>query len=365
MNSYQFFMPTLVISGPDIFESARPYFSLFGKKAFIMTGPSSAEKCGVLRDCLKILEQEGILYRHWNKVRPNPTVEEAREAARSARDFSADFIIALGGGSPMDAAKAAAILSGSDLTDDQLFSLKQFPRVLPVIAVPTTAGTGSEVTPYSVLTNRKENTKTSISSPQIYPRLALLNAEYTRDLPFDITAATAADAVSHSIEGYLSRRSAPVVRCLALESLRQAASPLAKLYSRETLSVPDREALLYASMLAGVVIAQTGTVLVHAMGYSLTYFKNIDHGRGNGLLLGPFLDYTAVSRPEDVRNLLSALGAENTEDFKKLMNGILEPVHLTGKEISQFVGQVLETRNVANTDPVPTKEDIESLYERL
>lgn len=170
----------------------------------------------------------------------------------------------------MDAAKAIATLAVQERTDEDIFAGGYEAKALPMAHVPTTAGTGSEVTPYSILTNDARQTKTSISSPAMFPRLAFLDGKYMENLPVASTVNTALDAFSHAVEGMLSRNATPLSDTLAKESLRMLYPLLSK--TAGTLTLEERDELLYASMLAGMTIAQSGTTAVHGMGYSLTYF---------------------------------------------------------------------------------------------
>jgi len=353
---FSFYVPTRIVSGENCVYENRALLSPLGKKAFIMTGKSSAEKNGSLADMTKALDAQGISWVHFNGVNPNPSLEEVREVSGMARQAGADFIVALGGGSPMDAAKAVAVLAADEISDDQLLSQRTFARVLPLVAVPTTAGTGSEVTPYSILTNNKLQTKSFLNSEQVYPVVAFLDGKYTLGLPDSITSATVVDALSHAVEGYLAVRAIPVGQALALESLSIIGPLLQRMAQKKPLSLEQRDALLYASTLAGIVIAQSGTTAVHAMGYSLTYFKGIDHGVANGLLMAEYLRYVERSRPNEVGKVLSALKINDVDQLDHLLDLLLEKVTLTRDEVGKFASIAVKAGNILNTNPQPSVE---------
>ncbi|MDC7242098.1 MAG: iron-containing alcohol dehydrogenase, partial [Spirochaetales bacterium] len=233
-----------------------------------------------------------------------------------------------------------------------------FNKVLPIVAIPTTAGTGSEVTPYSILTNNKLQTKSNLNSGQLFPQIAYLDGKYTKDLPYHITAATAADALSHSAEAYLAVRAIPLGQSLALESLSIMGPILPKLAKEKTLTIEERGALLYASTLAGIVIAQSGTTAVHAMGYSLTYFKDIDHGKANGMLMSEYFRFVGKERPDEVAKVLSALGFDSVDAFEKVMEDLLGKEKLSSEEASKFASIAIKAGNIANTTPAPSEEDL-------
>jgi alcohol dehydrogenase class IV len=354
-------MPVKTFFGRNSIGKNSGELALLGRKALIVTGRTSAEKNGSLDDMKKALESEIIEYSHYSRIMPNPSVENVREAASEARKNKADFIIGIGGGSPLDAAKAAAILATNDIDDDTLFG-GVFPnRPLRVAAVPTTAGTGSEVTPYSILTFNKISNKKSIGSELLFPAVAFLDPAYTETLSSETTVNTAVDAMSHSIEGYLSARSTRIIRPYAMESLEIIGRCIPELKDKK-LNYETREKLLYASMLAGIVIAHTGTTVVHAMGYPLTFYKNIDHGKANGLLLYGYLKFAEVSA-EGIRDVMKAMGMKNINEFGAVLAELLGgPVKLSEEEISLFTRTSSVSKNLANTVPQPREDDIRKIF---
>ncbi len=360
----QFYMPTKVIIGKGCIQEYAQLLASLGNKALIVTGTSSAKKCGALDDITAALGGQGREYAVFDKVMANPTIECAYEGARYAKQQGVDFVIAIGGGSPMDAAKAIALLACQDIPEEQLFSGNYGEHVLPMAFVPTTAGTGSEVTPYAVLTNHKAQTKTSISSPYIFPKFAFLDASHTMALPIASTVNTAVDALSHAVEGMLTVRSNPVSDLVALESIKEIVSSFGALRSGE-LSFKVREKLLYASMLAGIVIAQTGTSIVHSMGYPLTYYKNIDHGRANGLLLSAFLDFVGKTNPKRIEQIVSCAGLASVAEFEELLISVLgEKETITAEEIELYADSAVKTRNVQNSCVSPLRQDVAAMYRK-
>ena len=359
---FKYFMPVKVFFGKNCIEKNSREFSMFGKKALIITGKKSAEKNGSLADVKKALENEKISYAHYNKIEPNPTVEKVRDAAIFARESGADFIIGIGGGSPLDAAKAIAILAVNDIDDETLFGGAYNIKPLPVVAIPTTSGTGSEVTPYSILTYNKISNKRSIGSEYIFPQVAFLDPAYTNSLSAEITVNTAVDALSHAIEGYLSIRATEVITPFALESIRLIGECISEL---KEINVKDevREKLLYASMLAGIVIAHTGTTAVHAMGYPLTYHRNIDHGRANGLVLYHYLKFLEPASVK-VKHIIEAAGMKSVDEFGKVLEELFgEKEILSEKEIEEFTKTAMTAKNIKNTLPQPEEKDIKKIFE--
>jgi alcohol dehydrogenase class IV len=360
-------MPVRVIMSQDCVLNHAALIKDYGQKACIVTGINSAKNNGALQDVTQVLTTLGISYVIFDRVMANPTISCAYEGASFARENEADFIIGIGGGSPMDAAKAIALLAVQDIPEEKLF-LNQFgDDVLPVIMIPTTAGTGSEVTSNSILTSDKLQTKKGISAPILFPKLALLDAKYTKNLPMNITINTALDALSHAVEGMLSVRATVTSNLIATESIKMISQCLKHLAvdTEQKLSMDIREKLLYGSMLAGMVIAHTGTTAVHSMGYSLTYFKNIDHGRANALILPGFLRFIAKSIPDTVEKILIAMGIESIDEFETIFLELTgEHESVTMKDVERFTEIASAARNVSNSKAVPTKDDILNLYIR-
>lgn len=363
-----FFMPTRVLMENDCVIKNAALLKEFGQHAFIVTGANSARNNGSLQDIIQTLSSLGITYQIYDKVMANPTVSCVYEGAAFAKQTNADFVIGIGGGSPMDAAKAIALLAMQDIPEEELFSCKFNEKALPLVMIPTTAGTGSEVTANSILSSDKLQTKRSISSPILFPKLALLDAKYLRNLPMNITVNTALDALSHAIEGMLSVRSTEMSNFVAVESIGKIVPCLDCLSSGEdtdsTNLLPDiREKLLYGSMLAGIVIAHTGTTAVHAMGYSLTYFKNIDHGRANALLLPGFLKFTSKQDTMTTDRILAAMGLNTLDEFEAIFARLIgKREKITADEVEHYTEISLKAKSIPNSIVVPSRDDIYQIY---
>lgn len=343
----QFYMPVKVIQGEKCVMENADLFRAFGKKALVVTGRNSARMCGALEDVTKALAQNGQQYVLYDQVMSNPTVACVYDGAALARREQTDFVIAIGGGSPMDAAKAMAMLAVNDVAPEDIFSGMQGKKALPMIHIPTTAGTGSEVTPYAILTNDAKETKTSISSADMFPKIALLDARYLQYLSHRSMVHTVLDSLSHSMEGMLSVRASGLTDGMALEAIGRIGRLLDEL-AADSLSRDDCESLLLASALGGMVIANTGTTIVHSMGYSLTYFHGTDHGRANALLLPTFLKLAGRSHADRVDRMLDAAGFADVEQLAGVIDGLLgERERLTNEEIERY------TRLAAN--PVKLK----------
>lgn len=365
----KYYMPTRVIMGNGCITQNSDVFKTLGKKALIVTGAHSSKRNGSEKDIKTALDSVGIRYLVFDKVMSNPTISCVYEGASVAKENDVDFIIAIGGGSPMDAGKAIALLTAQDIDKESLFSGDYENKVLPMAFVPTTAGTGSEVTQYSILTNDKAQTKTSIASDLLFPTVAFLDSKYMEHLSVNTTINTAIDALSHAVEGMLSVKASTVSNALAAESIRLIMDCVPDLLQalqsgpEIILDPKKREELLQASFMAGMVIAQTGTTAVHAMGYSLTYFKDIDHGRANGLLLGEYLRLVEKEQPDLARRILEAMNLSGVDQFKELINQLLgEKEEISTEEINQYSKMAIQTKNIANCVVKPNEGDIRIIF---
>lgn len=364
MRELSFFMPTKIVFGQDVVKKAGAALAL-GRKPLIVTGRSSARLSGALDDVLSVLPGEYALF---DRVENNPTGENCLEGANLARRENCDYIIAIGGGSPLDAAKVMAVLAVNDQDPLDLFNGWER-KPLPVVAIPTTAGTGSEVTQYAVLTIHEEETKKGLGGPDLFPTVAYLDPKYTASLPLQVTVDTAVDALSHLVEGYLSTRATPASDFTALQGIAVWGGVLPAL-RRGEFTLQDREDLLLASMLGGITIAQTGTTLVHALGYPLTYYHDYPHGRANGVFMASYLEYTHRHAPEKVETVLELLDLPGLKAFKELMDELLgeyaHALHVPEERIRAYAEKAAQTRNVAQSLGSPTVDELTKiLYENI
>jgi alcohol dehydrogenase class IV len=363
---FRFYVPTQVYFGTRVLEKNKAQLTSWGKRALIVTGASSAKKSGALQDIIAILEQDGIAYRIFDKVEENPSLATVLQGCREVKEWEADFIIGCGGGSPLDAGKAVALLSAQEKINQDIFQLENPGAMLPYIAIPLTAGTGSEVTPYAILTDSAVETKRNLSTAFSFPVAAFLDPRYTESLPLDITRHTAIDALSHAIEGYVSRRATPLTDHLALEAIKCFRGTFPALLSGN-IALEEREKLLYGSLLAGLVIAQTGTCLVHALGYNLTYYHDIPHGAANGYLMGAFLAFIAQDVPAKTANILAALGLDYSWQVGKMLFLLLSPtsINLSEEQLALYAKKTLESKSIQFNPRIPTEKDLKNMLRKL
>lgn len=357
----RFYMPTKVFEGRGYIYDCAGEWSALGKRALIVTGKSSGVKSGALYDVQDVLDSLSICYVVYDSVKNNPTVENAFEAGKLAKEFKADFVIGIGGGSPLDLGKAAALYAANDIEPMEIYDEPEN-EPLPFVAIPTTAGTGSEVTQYSVLTVPEKETKVTAKGDWLFPRLAFLDSRYTKDLPESVAKNTALDAMSHCIESILSKNSTGDSKAVSYKGLEIIGK-----YIKDTTLFPmpdeSREALLHAAMLGGVAIAQSGTIVVHSMGYALTFFKDMPHGLANGKLLVPYLRRAKDEVPQECEKIFSALGCKDFSGFEKLINSLdLPACEVSESEAQMFASRTIKSHNVVLN---PWKIDEEQEREML
>ena len=360
---FGYHMPVELYFGKDCIKEYGKEMARLGKRALIVTGSRSSRINGSLGDVETALKEAGITYHIFNEVESNPSVQTVRKAAQLGRDIGAEFVVGIGGGSPMDAAKAIAVLCTNDIEDSALFA-NQYTKPLPIVAVTTTSGTGSEVTQYAVLTNPAVGTKMGISTKETFPTISYADPSYTMGIKTETTIHTAIDALSHAIEGYFSRRSTAVSDMWAEESLRILGPRLGDL--REELDYAAREDLMYGAVTAGIVISQTGTTLVHGMGYPLTYYKGLDHGLANGVLFPAYMELMQEYEPDKVEKVLDLLNLKDLAAFTDLLQYLQpERVELTEEEIEHYTRLTLPTNAVKNTAADITESIIKEIYRSL
>jgi len=358
--SWQAYFPTKVFFGRGVINDQIKLLHSLGSKVLIVTGKGgSAIRNGALEDVCRALEKASISWEIFNEVEPNPNIETVRQGAARASEMKADFIIGIGGGSPMDAAKAIAITNLAEISDEELFELK-YGDVLPIVLVPTTAGTGSEVTPASILTSHKDQTKRNIGSSKLVPSIAFLDSSYTSSLPWQITADTAVDAYSHAIESYLSKKNNTISSLFSQEAMKILGKELRIIAQKRKLTSANRESLLYASYLAGVAISLTGTSIPHAIGYSLTYYKGMPHGRANGVIMPSWMEFNyKMSKSDRITTALKVSSLASLAEFRDLMEILCgKTPACTLDEQNIFLKHALGTQNINNNIFIPRPEDI-------
>lgn len=370
MFEMNFNLPTEMVWGRGCIKNNISKLAL-GKKAFIVCGRNSAKACGALDDVTSALETLKIEYEIFNKITENPPIETCFEGGKLAHSINADFVIGIGGGSPLDASKAiAAYAADPELEMLDIFGDK-VKKVLPIVAVPTTAGTGSEVDAASVLTVSGK-VKKSFKTADTYPNVAFLDAGYTESLNINYTVSTALDAFCHCVESYLSPKSTVISRMFAMrgaQMIYSALGDIAEMNKNIDLKLISnlREPLLAGASMGGIAIGTTGTGFNHPLGYNLTLFKKIPHGRACGVFMQQYFDYN--SRNDEGRALIEhfcgGLLASPDEVAENIVNWSEVNLSLTDTEISDYIDNVKSAKNYSNSPYKINEDEMREIYVEL
>lgn len=286
-----------------------------GTKALLVTGKSSSKKNGSLSDVEEALNSQGREYCIFDKIEENPSIETVMEARDYGLAQGADYCIGIGGGSPLDASKAIALMMANPEAGEELLYEAKPAGALPVAAIPTTCGTGSEVTPYAILTIHEKRTKSSLPH-RIYPAYALIDAGYLSSAPHSVIANTAIDALGHMIESCCNTKATDYSRMACKYGLEIFARCKDVITGKCKASDDDYVNLVNAAAMGGIGIAHTGTSLPHALSYKITYEQGTAHGKAVGVFLPSYLERACE---EDKHMILSILGLEHVQDLRALI----------------------------------------------
>ena len=289
------------------------------KKAFLISD-KELMKCRIVEKIEKVLKENQTPYETDTQVKPNPTIENVIDGLKLYKKSGCDFILAVGGGSVIDTAKAVAVIASNPENAD-VVSLEGMDKsrnpAVPVIAVPTTAGTGSETTMDFVITNTKEKRKMACIDSRVVPAAAILDTEIMASLPVKLTAATAMDALTHAVESYLSLGAFSFSEMLSLKAVNLISENFLKVL-KEPDNYEVRKELAIAQYLAGMSFTNVGLGIVHSMAHPLSAFYDVAHGVANALILPYVLEFNADSCMEKIKELARAFepGFDVTLDEK-------------------------------------------------
>lgn len=363
MYEFTFHMPTELIAGRNCLVKNSRKLRDYGNKCLIITGQQSSKLNGSLEDSILALENENIKYTIFDKVEETPTLLTVEKAYLEHRERGIDFLLAVGGGSAIDAAKAISILFRHHISKEELLSRKKLTGI-PIVAVPTTAGTGSETNPYSILALPEEGQNKNIGQ-QVYPALAFLDARYTLNMSYELTVCTAIDAFSHLAEGYLNTRANLFTDTLAEKGLSLFGECLPLLKEKDC-NIDMREKLLLASTIGGMVISHTGTSLPHGMGYPLTYEKSIPHGIANGMLYPGYL--RVFRNTGKLSKLLKLIRVPSIDALSEILRDIMPMATLTlsQDEIKRYVNGLLSNEKKLKNHPEKvSREELANIYKTM
>ena len=380
MNEFTFSVPQNIIVGrgslaklPEVAEKSG------GKKAFVISGPH-LNKMGIVQSCVDALKAKGIESSVFTETEGNPSVETVDKASTAYKESGADFIVALGGGSPMDVAKAVGVVAryGGSITEYE--GADKVPGdIIPLIAVPTTAGTGSEVTAFSVITDHSRNYKLTVFSYKLIPSYAILDVELLTTAPASVAAACGIDAMVHALEAYISTAASPFSDAMAEKALELIGANI-RCYAANRGDIEAAENMLVGSLFAGIAFSWARLGDVHAMSHPVSAYFNVPHGVANAILLPTIVEYNMLAEKGKYLNIynyiaeLPAAPEEFTADMlvDELLNlnealGIpagLEEAGVTKDKFDAMADDAMKSGNIAVNPRSTTKKDVLALYEK-
>ena len=392
MNEFNFSVPQNIIVGrgsmaklPEVAKE------MGGKHAFIISGPH-LKKMGLVEKAAESLRAEGILVDDFTDIEGNPSVTTVEAATEAFQASGADFIVAFGGGSPMDVAKAVGVVAkyGGSITEYE--GAHKVPgKIIPLVALPTTAGTGSEVTAFSVITDHSRDYKLTVFSYELLPAYAILDADLITTAPASVAAACGIDAFIHAEEAYISTAASPFSDAMAEKAMELIGGNIRRFVANRT-DVEAAEAMMVGSLFAGIAFSFARLGNVHAMSHPVSAFFDVPHGVANAVLLPVVAEYNALAdhgRYYKIYNYISEIPAYEDEfepmmlvdAIRSLCEAIGIPANLTeainqaGKtgsisresieeKIEAMAADAMKSGNIAVNPRSSRQCDIEMLYRK-
>lgn len=365
--------PVKIVTGRNCVSESSDALAALGSKALIVSGKTSADKSGAYADVASVLDSAGIPLVRFNRIPENPPAEMCFEAGELCRAEGCDFIIAIGGGSALDAAKAIAAYAANpqcgvmDIYDD---SVRTNPGI-PLVLIPTTSGTGSEANRYSILTIDGGRKKKTFKHSSAYAALALVSPKYTETLNGEYTVSTALDTLAHAIESYFSPKACKASKEAAVYAAREVWDVIfrgADSNGSDGYTPRQRERLAYAATAGGIAIDYTGTGFPHPLGYSLTLTRGIPHGKACAIFEGAYIKYNMITDEGRrlAKELASAVGTTADEMIEEIpkKSGIALVIE-DKEEREELIDRVAGAGNYANSPYVISRGEMSDIYKRL
>lgn len=339
-------------------------------------------RCGAVEKIEEVLKKADIPYSVFSNIKPNPTIDNVLEGWKVFEEKKSDFLLAVGGGSVIDTAKAVAVIANNPKNRD-VVSLEGMDRAeyppVPLIALPTTAGTGSETTMDFVITNLEEKRKMACMDSRVVPVAAILDTDIMAKLPLKMTAATAMDALTHAIESYLTPHAFAFSEMLSLKAIELILANFEKVLENPT-NLEIRKQLAIAQFLAGMSFTNVGLGIVHSMAHPLSAFYDIPHGVANAMILPEILEFNAQECPEKIKKLADVFGipytdrqetGKNCADRIRSMNrkaGLpqtLKEVHVRTEDMEALAQSALEDVSTLDNPRKVNVQILRELYEKI
>ncbi|MCI1661531.1 MAG: iron-containing alcohol dehydrogenase [Actinomyces sp.] len=366
MSAWTQYSPTRIFFGVGEARNISKHLAATGHTRVLLVADPFMVKSGIAQEVVD--GSAGIIQGVFHEVDPNPTVANVNGAVAAARRANADGIIALGGGSVLDASKAAAAALGSGLTAEQLVTGSPVTGALPLIAVPTTAGTGSEVTPVAIISWEERGIKFPLGSPLLYPQVAVVDPELVYSAPGKVIAASGIDVIDHCLDALSSVKHTPLTDNNALNGARIAFANLEKAANDK-----DKEAInamMLASLIAGLAFSQTGTTGSHAASYYLTSRYHVPHGEATAFTEDAWFRINARHRPE-INELVARIGFADADAVADRLNEIkkslglrttLEELGIPLEDVDGLAQHTVDANNYGNNIAQLSKEEVKELF---
>ena len=368
MNPFEFFIPQNIIVGAGTIaklpECAK---KLGGYHAMLISGPT-LRKMGIVDKAADYLKEAGMQVDIFTDVEANPSVTTVEKATEAFKETGADFIVALGGGSPMDVAKAVGVTAkfGGSITEYE--GAHKVPgKIIPLIAIPTTAGTGSEVTAFSVITDHSRDYKLTVFSYELLPSYAILDPELLTSAPASVAAACGIDAFIHAEEAYVSTAASPFSDAMAEKAMELIGKNIRRFVARR-IDIEAAEAMLTGSLFAGIAFSFARLGNVHAMSHPVSAFFDVPHGVANAVLLPVIAEYNALAdhgRYLTIYNYISPIPAFEDE-FEPLM--LVDAIRELNEDIGipeNLTTAIRQTAKRKDPDREVVDEEIESKIDAM
>ncbi|MFJ4617372.1 iron-containing alcohol dehydrogenase [Streptomyces sp. NPDC088812] len=368
---FDFHVPTRIVFGRGCLDALGTHTRVWGDRALIVCGRSAMRSSGVLPRTHAILSAAGVKADVCDRISANPRSDEVDAAIQQARRFDAQAVIGLGGGSALDAAKAVAVGMGHESVAGLVGrTLEPSPASLPVIAVPTTAGSGAEVTKGAIVTDVVRDFKSGIRGDDLFPKVALVDPSLTDTLPRRVALDSGFDAMAHAIEGFLARRSGEMNKALSEQAAQLLAPALRRLAAGDT-GTEVRDRMAFGALLGGINVATASTCLPHRMQQAIGTAERVgpSHGRGLAMLYPAWLESVEHVASDEATALARFLGAT---DLRHALQSLLQDIGLTqrlsdygyvARDVHDFVERI--SGNLDNDPyPDPGHSVIETIYLR-
>lgn len=379
----KFTMDTQVIFGNSCVAQVPDKLKNEGYQRAILVSDSGVDAAGILTKVVGALSDEGVATAKFTEISPNPTVEEVEKAYRVAAEFKPDVIIGIGGGSPIDAAKVLAVMMTNDKDIADLEGVDKYEVCpMPLLAIPTTAGTGSEVTVFSVITDSEREYKITIGGRSMAPKWAFIDPDLTVSLPRSITASTGLDALVHAIESYTSTISTPLSELFSKKAIEIISKNLRQaVYNGENINA--RGSMIYASLLAGIAFSNTRLGNVHAMSHPLSAIYHVPHGVANSILLPVVMRFNLPACPEKYEKIAELMGEplDNSlsiyENALKSLNAVerlssdigippnFNAYNVDKKSIPAMANDAMKSGNIQVNPRATSLSDVVELYKEV